>query len=67
MIIQSVQSPVVVVQSLRGALFGGTFHVFSVDWRRARFSFRDRAYALQTDSVVTVYYITGHTHRLLRH
>ncbi|KAM9852915.1 inactive ubiquitin carboxyl-terminal hydrolase MINDY-4B [Aulostomus maculatus] len=40
-------------ESLRRILFGGTFHVFSYEWRRSFFQFREPnselAYALETD------------------
>ncbi|XP_070825861.1 inactive ubiquitin carboxyl-terminal hydrolase MINDY-4B [Chaetodon trifascialis] len=40
-------------ESLRRILFGGTFHVFSYEWRKSFFQFRelnsDLSYALETD------------------
>ncbi|XP_030009020.1 inactive ubiquitin carboxyl-terminal hydrolase MINDY-4B [Sphaeramia orbicularis] len=40
-------------ENLRKILFGGTFHVFSYEWRRSLFQFRDpdseMAYSLETD------------------
>lgn len=44
-------------KNLRKILFGGTFHVFSYEWRKSFFQFRELSlelpYALETDRVRT--------------